>query len=622
MKTACSILLAAALCACEHQSAAAPATKPAEASKATPEDARAFVAKVNLDLLRLIPEGATADWIKSTYITDDTERNSAAANERLFAYGSEAAKTATRFKGLALDPDTERMLYLIRVGSPVIDDPKERLELTTTGARMEGFYGRAKDKQGRDLGELEKLIDQSRDYATLLDAWTSWHDTARPQRALYPRFVELQNEGARGAGFANMGDMWRAGYDMPPESFEKETDRLWQQVKPLYDDLHCYVRGKLQKQYGKDKVPDGKPIPAHLLGNMWAQEWTNIYPLVEPYQNAANLDVEGALAAQKWEPIRVVKTAEAFFVSLGLDPLPDTFWTRSQFVKPAGREVVCHASAWDVQYNNDLRVKVCITTPPREEDLETLHHELGHDYYFHAYYQLPILFQGGANDGFHEAIGDSLVLSMTPGYLRQLGLIPKVANRRAAQGCPRQGRVPPFRQSHRPMALGCLLGKGGAGRLQQVVVGAAREVPRNRAGRRSRRVGLRSGREISCRRQCSLYALLPRADFAVPILPLDVPGRRPPGALARMQLLRQQGGGREAVEDALARRLQTLARCTRGHDRLAADGRRRAGRILRALAGLAQRAEQRTDLWLVSAFRKPSSTSSATRPASGSASME
>src|SRR5471032_3152359 len=428
MKTACSILLAAALCACEHQSAAAPATKPAEASKATPEDARAFVAKVNLDLLRLIPEGATADWIKSTYITDDTERNSAAANERLFAYGSEAAKTATRFKGLALDPDTERMLYLIRVGSPVIDDPKERLELTTTGARMEGFYGRAKDKQGRDLGELEKLIDQSRDYATLLDAWTSWHDTARPQRALYPRFVELQNEGARGAGFANMGDMWRAGYDMPPESFEKETDRLWQQVKPLYDDLHCYVRGKLQKQYGKDKVPDGKPIPAHLLGNMWAQEWTNIYPLVEPYQNAANLDVEGALAAQKWEPIRVVKTAEAFFVSLGLDPLPDTFWTRSQFVKPAGREVVCHASAWDVQYNNDLRVKVCITTPPREEDLETLHHELGHDYYFHAYYQLPILFQGGANDGFHEAIGDSLVLSMTPGYLRQLGLIPKVAN--------------------------------------------------------------------------------------------------------------------------------------------------------------------------------------------------
>jgi peptidyl-dipeptidase A len=426
MKTACSLLLVA-LCACEHQTAAAPAApSPAELSRPTAEDARAFVAKVNQDLSRLLPESSTANWIKSTYITDDTERNGASANERVFSYNSEAAKNAARFKGVAVDPDTERMLHLLRVGSPIIDDPKERLELTTIRARMEGYYGKARDKQGRDLTELEKIVDKSRDYDTLLDAWTSWHDTARPQRELYPRFVELQNEGARGAGFANMGDMWRSHYDMPPESCEKESDRLWQQVKPLYDDLHCYVRGKLQQHYGREKVPDGKPIPAHLLGNMWAQEWNNIYPLVEPYKNAANLDVEGALAAQKWQPIRVVKTAEAFFVSLGLDKLPDTFWTRSQFVKPAGREVICHASAWDVQFNDDLRVKVCITTPPREEDLETLHHELGHDYYFHAYYKLPILFQGGANDGFHEAIGDSLVLSMTPGYLKQLGLIPSL----------------------------------------------------------------------------------------------------------------------------------------------------------------------------------------------------
>jgi peptidyl-dipeptidase A len=430
MKTAVSCL-ALALCACQHPSAAAPpqsaaAAPAAEAEKATPEEARAFVAKVNEDLKRLVPEASSAEWVKSTFITDDTERVAAAADERLFAYDSDAAKTAARFRGLSLDPDTERMLYLLRVGSPIIDDPKDRLELTTLGTRMEGFYGKARDKQGRDLEELEKIVDKSRDYDALLDAWTSWHDTARPQRQSYPRFVELQNEGARGAGFTNMGDMWRAGYDMPPDAFEKDTDRLWQQVKPLYDQLHCYVRGRLQQHYGRDKVPDGKPIPAHLLGNMWAQEWTNIYPLVEPYKNAANIDVEGALAAQKWTPVRIVKTAEAFFVSLGLDKLPDTFWQRSLFTKPRDRDVVCHASAWDVQYDDDLRVKVCIPTPPREEDLETLHHELGHDYYFHAYYKLPILYQDGANDGFHEAIGDSLVLSMTPGYLKQLGLIPSV----------------------------------------------------------------------------------------------------------------------------------------------------------------------------------------------------
>ena len=322
-----------------------------------------------------------------------------------------------------LDADTARMLYLLRINSPVIDDAGKRLEMTTLAARLEGNYGKAKDKKGRDLEVLSDLMRKSQSYDELLDAWVGWHDTARDQRAPYERFVTLQNEGARGAGFANMGDMWRAGYDMPAADFEKETDRLWGEVKPLYDDLHCYVRSQLQKHYGKDKVPDGKPIPAHLLGNMWAQEWTNIYPLVEPYKNAGSLDVNAALAAQKWDPVKVAKTGEAFFVSMGLDPLPRTFWERSMLSKPRDREVVCHASAWDVTYSDDLRVKMCIHQPATEEDLQTIHHELGHDYYFHAYYKLPVLYQNGANDGFHEAIGDALTLSLTPAYLKQLGLL-------------------------------------------------------------------------------------------------------------------------------------------------------------------------------------------------------
>src|SRR5438270_2677904 len=266
-------LLALALCGC---ASAPPATAENNPRKPTADDAKQFVAKVNEDLKRLFVESSTADWIKNTYITDDTERNAASANERLLAYSSEAAKTATKFKDLPLDPDTSRMLYLLRIASPVIEDPARRLEMTSLAARLEGHYGAAKDAQGRDLEDLSKIVERSRDYDELLDAWRSWHDTARPQRQRYERFVQLQNEGARGAGFANMGDMWRAAYDMPAEQFERETDRLWQQVKPLYDDLHCYVRAQLQKAYGKDKVPDGKPIPAHLLGNMWAQEWANV----------------------------------------------------------------------------------------------------------------------------------------------------------------------------------------------------------------------------------------------------------------------------------------------------------------------------------------------------------
>ncbi|HET9754033.1 MAG TPA: M2 family metallopeptidase [Myxococcales bacterium] len=429
MKSTSFAALAAALLSCAPAATRQrpAATTSAQVQQPSSGDPKQFVARVNEDLKRLFAESSTADWIKNTYITGDTERNAAAANERVLAYQSEAAKTAASFKDMQLDPDTSRMLYLLRISSPVMEDPARRLEMTSLAARLEGYYGAAKDAKGRDLEDLEKIIDHSRNYDTLLDAWVSWHDTAREQRPRYARFVELQNEAARGAGFANMGDMWRAGYDMPPAQFEQETDRLWSQVKPLYDSLHCYVRTRLQKTYGKDKVPDGKPIPAHLLGNMWAQDWENIYPLVEPYKGIADLDVQGALAEQKWDPLKVVKTGEAFFVSMGLDPLPQTFWQRSMFVKPRDRDVVCHASAWDVTFADDLRIKMCIPTPPREEDLTTVHHELGHDYYFHAYYRLPVLYQNGANDGFHEAIGDSLVLSMTPGYLKKLGVVPALA---------------------------------------------------------------------------------------------------------------------------------------------------------------------------------------------------
>jgi peptidyl-dipeptidase A len=200
------------------------------------------------------------------------------------------------------------------------------------------------------------------------------------------------------------------------------VERLWGQVKPLYEGLHCYVRRRLSEKYGASKVPADGLIPAHLLGNMWAQEWGNIYPLVEPYKGAADLDVTTALQKKKYDAQKLVRLGERFFTSLGLDPLPDTFWQRSLFTQPRDRDVVCHASAWDVNFNNDLRIKMCIKID--EEDLITIHHELGHDYYFMYYHTLPVLYQAGANDGFHEGIGDTLALSVTPSYLYQAGLLP------------------------------------------------------------------------------------------------------------------------------------------------------------------------------------------------------
>jgi len=410
----------------------APLLVSAAPQSGTPEEARAFVQKVNDTLRTLNVKQQTAEWIKSTYITGDTERAAAWANDDLLAYTREALQQAKRFEGVQLDPDTARMIYLLRVNNQVLSpaDPAHRSELTAVMARMEGTYGEGKDcgpdgkGRCRDLQALELVMDRSRDPKALRSAWMGWHAVGRQIRPLFERFVVLANEGARDNGFEDLGALWKSGYDMPPAEFEKEVDRIWGQLKPLYDDLHCYVRAGLQKKYGKALVPDGKPIPADLLGNMWAQEWPNVYPLVEPYPGVSSLDVTKRIEQQHWSPVRMVKLGESFYTGLGLDPLPATFWTRSQFTKPRDREVVCHASAWDVQFDDDLRVKMCIL--PREEDVVTIHHELGHNYYQHAYLKQPFLYMTGANDGFHEAIGDAMALSVTPGYLVKAGLLDRV----------------------------------------------------------------------------------------------------------------------------------------------------------------------------------------------------
>lgn len=418
----------------------APPATSASAAPAPPteEEVRAFVGKVDADLKRLWTASSRASWVAQNFITDDTEALSAAAEEASMEFMSRTIKAATRFDGMKLPPDLARQLWLLKLGSPLPApaDPKERADLATISVQMTGDYGKGKycpkrlendpkaKKKCLSLGDLERIMAKSRKYDDLLDAWRGWHAIGAPIKPKYARYVELGNKGAREIGFKDMGELWRSGYDMSPAAFEADTDRLWAQVKPLYDDLHCYVRARLRKAYGKDKIGEKAPIPAHLLGNMWAQEWQNIYDLVEPYKGQAPLDVTKKLQQKKLDAKAMVKIGESFFVSLGLDPLPASFWERSLLQKPADRDVVCHASAWDVTFDNDLRIKMCIE--PKEEDLITIHHELGHDYYFHYYYKLPILFQNGANDGFHEGIGDTLALSVTPTYLKSIGLLDKV----------------------------------------------------------------------------------------------------------------------------------------------------------------------------------------------------
>ena len=343
---------------------------------------------------------------------------------------------------------------------PAPKDPKKLEELTQIATRMEGMYGSGSYCTGegdaktcRDIGQLSEVLAKSRDYDAQLDAWQGWHTISQPMRKDYVRFAELVNEGAKEMGFADAGEMWRSGYDMSPAELAAETDRLWDQVKPLYEQLHCYARGKLDAQYGKDKGEvAGGMLPAHLMGNLWQQDWGNLWDMMEPYKGAGSLDVNSALRAIAQQELtserakpgapdasaaqrevdaeraaalatakKMTERAQDFYVSLGMPKLPQSYWEKTQFIKPRDRDVVCHASAWDMNMAGDVRTKMCIV--PNEEELTTIYHELGHIYYDLAYNKQPPIFQNAAHDGFHEAIGDTIVLAMTPKYLASVGLV-------------------------------------------------------------------------------------------------------------------------------------------------------------------------------------------------------
>jgi peptidyl-dipeptidase A len=390
------------------------------------------MANVEKRLMELSIKSSRADWVRSTYITDDTEKISAAANTDLIAATTEFAEEAKRFDGVDLPVDLQRKLKLLKLSLtlPAPKNEAERKELTEIAARMEGDYGKGKYCPEGDKGkclslpDLEEIMTNSRDPEELKKAWIGWHQIAVPIRKDYVRFVELSNKGAQEMGFKDTGAMWREKYDMPPDAFAAEMERLWQQVKPLYDSLYTYTRRKLSEKYGSNVVALDKPIPAHLLGNMWAQTWGNVYPILAPANADRGYDLTKILKARNTDAKQMVRYGEGFFTSLGFEQLPPTFWDRSLFVKPADHEVVCHASAWDIDYEKDVRLKMCVNI--NEEDFSVVHHELGHNYYQMAYANQPFLFRDSANDAFHEAIGDTIALSVTPPYLKQLGLIDTV----------------------------------------------------------------------------------------------------------------------------------------------------------------------------------------------------
>jgi len=409
---------------------AAPVTAAAAQFPLTPAGAAAFVEAAEADLYANSLRNARISWVNATYITEDTDALAAEAGAEATALSVRYASEAARYTDVSgLDPEVARKLTMLRTGivMPAPTTAGAAQELSTIATELQSAYGKGRgtlDGQpisGSDIeAEMGELTHTPAEFAEM---WASWHDNVgAPMKDDYVRMVEIANAGAKELGFADVGAQWRSNYDMSPEDFAATTERLWQEVKPLYEALHTYVRGQLNEKYGEAVQPATGPIRADLLGNMWAQEWGNIYPLVAP-EGAGDIgyDLTELIAAKGMSEIDMVRAGEGFFSSLGFDPLPETFWNRSMFLKPADREVVCHASAWDIDNVDDVRIKMCIK--PNADDFTTIHHELGHNYYQRAYNQQDPLHLNGANDGFHEAIGDMIALSITPEYLVQIGLL-------------------------------------------------------------------------------------------------------------------------------------------------------------------------------------------------------
>jgi peptidyl-dipeptidase A len=451
------------LSACKKSETPESGTAPAGTVQApADETADQFVARINDEFRKIYPELNAAQWTSSTYINDDTQLLTAKTNERFLAQLNTWIEQSRRFEGQQMSPETARAIRLLKlsVAMPPPKDPAKLEKLTQIATKMEGTYGSGEYCKGegsarkcRQLGELEDVLrDPAATYEEQLDAWEGWHSISKPMRQDYVEFVDLVNTGAKDMGFADTGELWRSGYDMTPAEIAAETDRLWLQVKPLYEQLHCYTRTQLEKKYGERGQVAGGMLPAHLTGNMWQQDWGNLWPILQPYGNeqAGNLDITGALVGmrsgelakaadeadgdstpeQRVEVERaadlaiakdMTRRAEDFYTSLGMPKLPESYWTKTQFIKPRDRDVVCHASAWDINLAGDVRTKMCIK--PNEEDFTTIYHELGHVYYYLAYNKQPPIFQQGAHDGFHEAIGDTIVLAMTPKYLESVNLV-------------------------------------------------------------------------------------------------------------------------------------------------------------------------------------------------------
>jgi len=389
-----------------------------------------FIQTAEEELRQSAVRSTFASWNYESNITDATQKVSDRATEAASLLTKKLGKEAQKFDIAQIQNlDVKRKLKLMKnIGTAALPKQqlKEFIELTTN---MGKAYSTAKVLD-RETGqkslslepELTTILARSRDPATLRYYWEQWREqSGKKIRNMYHKYVGLYNQAAKANGFVDASLMKVSAYES--DTFQQEMEDTWQGLRPLYQQLHAYVRTKLGEHYGPDVVPGRGPLPAHLLGNMWAQSWNNIADILRPFPTKPSINVTGEMIRQGWTPRKMFEKADDFFQSMGMDPMPPKFWSGSILEKPKdGRELTCHASAWDFYNGEDFRIKQC--TRVNQEDFVTVNHEMGHVQYFLQYNNQSYLYRDGANPGFHEGVADILSLAVgTATYFQKLGLL-------------------------------------------------------------------------------------------------------------------------------------------------------------------------------------------------------
>ncbi|XP_071562887.1 angiotensin-converting enzyme-like [Temnothorax nylanderi] len=418
------------------------ATKPAtedtvEISSENPQtaedllnNAQQLLKNINARYAEWSNKQSITSWNYASNMTDENLAEKLRVSAEAANASKQIAQEVNAFPWRELDDESIKRQFkkLGILGTAALpEDSYKEFEMTIS--KMENIYSTAKicdykDKNKCDLAlepEITEKLMCSRDPEELKHIWIEWRKASGEKvKSLFPQYVELANTAARLNNFSDYAEYWMKDYEAA--DFPEQIENQWQQLKPLYLQLHAYVRRELRKKYGEDIVSEDGPIPAHLLGNTWAQTWSNIADFTMPFPGKQLPDVTATLVEQGYNATSMFRLAENFFTSINLSAMPDTFWEKSILTKQKDVDMICHASAWDFYDGKDFRIKQC--TRVNMEDLLTAHHEMGHVEYYLQYKNQPTVFKEGANPGFHEAVGDVISLSVsTPSHLKKIDLL-------------------------------------------------------------------------------------------------------------------------------------------------------------------------------------------------------